>query len=239
MRHIKVIGAVACATLLLAAAADAQTPTLRRTTHLTFSTPVELPGVTLPAGTYTFQLAESTSDRHIVQVLDRDGQKLHATILAIPVRRVNTTDETVVTFHELPAEATPAVRFWYYPNDIMGQELAYPKEQALRLAAASRQPVLAIDSEGEIASAHITRVEPEAVAVETQAPETRERVAVDTNTRAQADMQATATTGRDVDAAPRRGRLPRTASQLPLVGLLGLLALGGAFATRAYRISRT
>lgn len=242
MRHVKTFAAVACATLMFAAAADAQTPTLRRTTHLTFSTPVELPGVTLPAGTYTFELAESTSDRHILRVLDRDGQKLHTTILAIPVRRVNTTEETVVTFHELPAEATPAVRFWYYPNDIMGQELAYPKEQALRIAAASRQPVLAM--EGEVASAEITRVEPDVAAADTQAAVTREREQVDVDTRAQADtrvdtdMQATGTTGR-ADTMTRRERLPRTASQLPLVGLLGLLALGGAAAARAYRLSRT
>lgn len=221
MRHVKVITAVACVTLLLSAAASAQTPTLRRTTYLTFSTPVELPGVTLPAGTYTFELADSTSDRHVIRVLDRDRQKLHTTILAIPVRRVNTSEETVVTFHELPAEATPAVRFWYYPGDIMGQELAYPKDQAMRIAAASRQSVLAV-SEGELASAEVTRVE---AAAQTQVQE------------AQVEPQATGTSGRDTVTMPER-TLPRTASTLPLAGLIGLLSLGGALVTRAYRVSR-
>jgi len=38
-------------------------------TKLTFSEPVEIPGRTLPAGTYWFVLADSDSDRNIVQVL--------------------------------------------------------------------------------------------------------------------------------------------------------------------------
>lgn len=232
MRHIKLIGAVIGATVLLAAAVDAQTPTLRRTTHLTFSTPVELPSVTLPAGTYTFELAESTSDRHIVRVLDRDGQKLHATILAIPVRRVNTSEETVVTFHELPAEATPAVRFWYYPGDIMGQELVYTKEQAMRIAAATRQAVPAFASEGELAAAQITRVEADAAAtVETPAVETPD-------TQARAEVETRPTTEMETAGTTGRTRLPRTASNVPLAGLIGLLALGGALATRAYRTAR-
>jgi hypothetical protein len=42
-------------------------------TVLTFSQPVEIPGRVLPAGTYTFMLADSMSDRHIVQIFNADG----------------------------------------------------------------------------------------------------------------------------------------------------------------------
>ncbi len=220
MRHVKTLWSVACVTILLAAAAASAQSNFNRTTHLTFSTPVELPGVTLPAGTYTFRLSDSTSDRHVVQVLDKDGAKLHTTILAMPAKRLHVDEETVVTFHELPAEATPAVRYWYYPGDDIGQEFAYPKDQALRLAAASGEAVLAVDSE------QVTRVEPDAAAEPSADTAAQETAQADARLR-QDDTRATGTSG--------TRRLPQTASNLPLVGLLGLLALGGAIAVRAAR----
>ncbi len=218
MRHVKTLWGVACMTMLLAAAASAQS-NFNRTTYLTFSTPVELPGVTLPAGTYTFRLSDSTSDRHVVQVLDKDGAKLHTTILAMPAGRLHADEKTIVTFHELPAEATPAVRDWYYPGDEIGQEFAYPKDQAMRLAAASGEPVLAVDAE------QVTRVEPDAAAE--PSADTAAQTTAQAETPRQDDAGAFGTSG--------TRRLPQTASNLPLVGLLGLLALGGAIAVRAAR----
>ena len=59
---------VACAAILLSAAlAAAQGPAnADRSTYVTFSGPVSLPGVTLPAGEYLFRLADSPSNRSIV-----------------------------------------------------------------------------------------------------------------------------------------------------------------------------
>src|SRR5690242_21128649 len=37
-------------------------------TKVTFTEPIEVPGMVLPAGTYTFALADSLSDRNIVQI---------------------------------------------------------------------------------------------------------------------------------------------------------------------------
>src|SRR3954470_1612004 len=39
-----------------------------KTTKVTFSEPVQVPGKVLPAGTYVFRLHDSTSNRHIVQI---------------------------------------------------------------------------------------------------------------------------------------------------------------------------
>src|ERR1700745_2639531 len=61
-------------------------PSNRKTT-VTFSAPVEIPGVdaqVLPAGTYVFKLLDSQSDRHIVQVFNKEENHIYATILAIP-----------------------------------------------------------------------------------------------------------------------------------------------------------
>src|SRR5580658_7339608 len=75
-------------------------------TTITFSGPVEIPGVhlegwgVLPAGTYVFKLLNSSSDRHIVQIFNEDQTQIYATILAIPNYRLRPTDKTVITFNE-------------------------------------------------------------------------------------------------------------------------------------------
>jgi len=116
------------------------------------------------------------------------------------------------------------VRFWYYPGDDVGQEFAYPKAQASRIAAVTGESVLAIDSDASM-TASVTRVEGDARA-ETEAADTQASAQVGTPTRS--DVPSVETSG--------ERRLPQTASNLPLVGLFGLLALGGALAARAARV---
>lgn len=163
MKRLQLI-ATACATALLAALTlnvAAQDFNTSERTFLTFSSAVELPGVTLPAGTYLFKLADSPSNRHIVQVFDQDERQLHATILAVPAERMEATGENVVTFRETVAGGTPAVQYWYYPGDRIGHEFVYPKDQAMRIAQRSGQNVLT--SEGDLASSEstVTSVGPE------------------------------------------------------------------------------
>src|SRR6266566_2569386 len=55
-------------------------------TTLEFSGPVEVPGKVLTPGKYVFKIADSDSDRNIVQIFSEDAngaQKLVATVLAI------------------------------------------------------------------------------------------------------------------------------------------------------------
>jgi hypothetical protein len=152
------------ALVLGATLATAQSPDTNNTTIVTFSAPVSLPGVTLPAGSYMFKLADSQVNRNIVQVFDKDRSKILATILAIPAERNQPADETVITFAESPANAAPAIRYWYYPGDKRGQEFAYPKKQATEIANASHTSVLSIDTEDSSADAmtkgKMSRVEP-------------------------------------------------------------------------------
>jgi hypothetical protein len=67
-----------------------------KATKLTFSEPVEVPGMALSAGTYWFQLLDSSSNRHIVQIWNADRTRLITTILAIPDYRLQPTGSTVV-----------------------------------------------------------------------------------------------------------------------------------------------
>ena len=106
-------------------------------TTVTFSAPVEVPGVNaqvLPAGTYVFKLLDSLSDRHIVQIFNKDETKVYSTILAIPNYRLKATDKTVMTFAERAAGEPQAIRAWFYPGDNSGQEFVYPKKRAIELA---------------------------------------------------------------------------------------------------------
>ena len=160
---IKITGA--CAALLLGGAITfAQAPDTNNMTTVTFSAPVSLPGVTLPAGSYLFKLADSQVNRNIVQVFDKDRSKIFATILAIPAERNEPADETVITFNESPANMPPAIRYWYYPGEKRGQEFAYPKKQAVEIANAAHTSVLSVDMDennpDSMKTGAMSRVEP-------------------------------------------------------------------------------
>ena len=59
MRAFRVIGgAIVLATVLAPAVRAQDTAEVRRLTILTFSAPVQLPGMTLPAGKYRFEMAD-------------------------------------------------------------------------------------------------------------------------------------------------------------------------------------
>src|SRR5439155_18644110 len=68
---------IACSVALLAAgfAATAYADEWNKLTYLTFSGPVNMPGITLPAGTYRFELADPDSSRRVVRVSEKDGTK--------------------------------------------------------------------------------------------------------------------------------------------------------------------
>jgi len=114
-------------------------------TVVTFSAPVEVPGVgaqVLPAGTYVFKIMDSLSDRHIVQIFNEDQTHVYTTILAIPNCRLHATDKTVMTFKERAQGEPEAIRAWFYPGAQSGEEFVYPKSKALELAKIANEPVL-------------------------------------------------------------------------------------------------
>lgn len=268
---------LACAAILMSAGLAAAQGVINddRSTYVTFSGPVSLPGVTLPAGEYLFRLADSLSNRSIVQVFDKDRNKIYATILATPARRPEPTDQAVVTFRETPSDRPPAVHYWYYAGERSGQEFAYPKAEAMRIANASGEPVLAVDSDSanieDMQKGEISRVQPNQATItqpeqsaapappapapqETTAPpaqpqetarpaNTSEPQSSKTGTSGTRAPAATGTTGTTPQTAPatpqrtqpRRTELPKTASELPLVGFIGLSALVAALGLGALR----
>jgi hypothetical protein len=134
-------GALAIAAVLLVPGARADE--YNKLTYLTFSGPVQVPGVTLPAGTYMFKLANPESGRRAIQIWDEKGTKLFTTLLTIPEEAAEAKDEPVVMFSERPSGSPQAVRSWFYPAERTGFEFIYPKSQAMKIAEAANAPVLA------------------------------------------------------------------------------------------------
>jgi hypothetical protein len=189
----------------------------------------------LPAGTYVFKILDSQSDRHIVQIFSKDEKTVYATILAIPNYRLRATDKTVITFRERPAGEPEALRAWFYPGRNWGEEFVYPKAKAIELAKTTNTPVLFTPVELPVEVAESTQLVDTAVVAQMQQapimaikPTGEEVQLAEVVTPPPAETQVATTTATTVTETT----LPSTASNLPLIGLLGLMALGGAFAVR-------
>jgi hypothetical protein len=116
-------------------------------TIFTFSGPVEVPGQVLQAGTYVFKLADSQSDRDIVQVFNKGETHLYGTFLAIPDQGLRPAGKPIITFEEAPAGSPEAIKAWVYPGDDYGHEFVYPKSKAVGLAKANNTPVASMPAE--------------------------------------------------------------------------------------------
>ena len=254
--------AVAVFVCLVAAPVSAQP--LDKRTLFTFSGPVTLPGVTLPAGQYLFRLADPNSSSKVVQVLNADGTKPYGLFFTIPAERLEPASSPEVRFMETASGTPAAIRTWWYPGERRGYEFIFPKEQARRLAMGASQPILTTDAqtttteqtntadlsrvgssgqetdvsasaaptpaapsgttqEGTIASSSLSIATPSIPAIGSAlAPATGGAASSSSSTRAGSARTA-------------RTQLPRTASQLPLVAMVGTLSLLSAASLRFWR----
>lgn len=195
-------------------------------TVITFSQPVELPGVLLPAGTYVFKLANLADTRAVVQVFNADENKLFATILAIPDFRLNPREKTFIGFEERSADLPLAIREWFYPGDNFGIEFVYPKVRAQELARETGKPVLA----AEVQPAE-TPAELQDVAVIEETPENTEvEIAAVPQPTPLPDLAALPPASTTFE--PPAAVLPQTGSPIPMIALAGLLCLAGAGAIK-------
>jgi hypothetical protein len=140
-------GLLCCAYLAGMLTPAAKADVWDKKTTVTFSAPVEIPGKALPAGTYVFKLLDTTGQRNIVQIVDKDEKQLYATILAIPDYHLKPTDDTVIRFEERPSDTPPALKAWFYPGDQYGARFVYPHDQATQLARRTNQDVLSMKNE--------------------------------------------------------------------------------------------
>jgi hypothetical protein len=236
MKFSKIVPTMFCLALLGAIfSPNAKADAWDKKTTITFSGPVQIPAVhqpgfgVLPPGTYVFKVVESGSNRHIVQIFSKDELTVYATILAIPNLRMRATDNTVITFRERPAGQPEALRAWFYPGKEWGEEFVYPKAQAIEFAKTSTTPVLEMPASVNVEAAK--PAEPQVIAELEQTPVTAVKPSGEEVEIAQAVTPPPAAETLVAQSAPAP-ELPKTASPLPLIAILGLLALGGGLTLR-------
>jgi hypothetical protein len=266
--------AVAVFVCLMAAAVSAQP--LDKRTLFTFSAPVTLPGVTLPAGQYLFRLADPNSSSKVVQVLNADGTKPYGLFFTIPAERLEPASSPEVRFMETASGTPAAIRTWWYPGERSGYEFIFPREQARRLAMGASQPVLTTHAQTttteQTNTAELSRVgssgqetnvsasaapspgtpagttqegtiAASSLSIATPSIPTAGSAPVATST-ASAQTPASGTASTQTSAAPAgsaraaRTGLPRTASQLPLVAMVGTITLLSAASLQYWRTGR-
>lgn len=262
MKHLRIIQTAACAALLVAALAPrtVKADEWDKRTIMKFSDTVQVPGATLPAGSYVFKLVESNANRYVVQVFNERENHIFSTIIAIPDYRLEPRGKTVVTFYEAPVGQPQPVRAWFYPGDNYGREFVYGKKEAALIASYKNQTVRTDETTAVAANttpapqnSEINTTETLAQQSAAVATEPQNEIAIPTEPPPPPAVAAEpeplpqpqeppmvksdeSTTEQPTDtAAPAPEALPATGSELPLIGLVGLVSLVGALSVRAAR----
>lgn len=209
----------AFATLLgLASTPAAYAQGERENSTFTITEPLEVGNVVLQPGTYFLRVVLLSSDRDTIQVTNPEQNKVFATVLATP--HPITAGESIpqTRFVYYTASGQPkALRTWFPRDSTNGHDIVYSKQRAMELAAATREPVIAVRDE-------VKEAEYKSVPIEIVTPERKVTPYV-ARYEAPAPVQV-------AEARPEK-ELPRTASRVPLFAALGLLSLGGALGLRA------
>jgi LPXTG-motif cell wall-anchored protein len=222
-----------------------------KNTKITVNETVRLPTMTLQPGNYSLRLIDATGNRHVVKVTDENGKGL-GLILAMPNYRLVPRDRTVLTYWETPPGQPRAVRAWFFPGDNFGQEFIYPKDEAAQIASYTGGTLP--DSSADLKTAQVQNFDesnstppatvaaapapkptpaPAPVVAETPAPAPAEPQVI-----AQATPPPAPAVAPEPAPAPAPTELPQTGSDLPLIGLIGLVSLAALVMTMPERRKR-
>jgi outer membrane biosynthesis protein TonB len=193
-------------------------------TRITTSGPIDISGTVLPAGKYVLKLVDSQSDRHIVQIQNDRQNHTFATVFAVPAYRVQPTGKTVLTYWETPEGQPKALRDWFWPGDNFGQEFPY-HARTTQISQVTQQEQTPPPPPAPQAEA--TAPEP----VPAPAPEVAENTPPPPPQTVPEAAPAPQPEPETAASAPKT--IPQTASNVPLLALLGLGSIGMAFGVGA------
>jgi len=98
-----------------------------KTTYLTFSGPVALPGIGLNSGTYIFEIANPDTTADVVRVMSRDRSISYFMGFTRPINRPKNVHPTQsVSLGESAAGVPPPVTVWWPEYESTGREFVYP-----------------------------------------------------------------------------------------------------------------
>lgn len=181
---------------------------VKKATEVTFSQPVEIPGLVLTAGTYVIKVPDPVTHADMVGFYNRDESYLYKLVRTIPAYRLDPAEKTILTFKERAGNLPQAVSTWFYPGDNWGREFVYGKVQLLTAA-----------EEAPVAPAAVAEAAPPA---EIEAP-------------AEPVAEAAPAPVEIAEAGPAPvpeplpvpiEELPKTATPLPLIAVVGMALTG-------------
>jgi len=254
--------ALVCAASLLAGSAVmyAAEPVA---SQFTISEQSKVPGLTLKPGKYSIRVVDHLSDRLIVRVDSAQGDA-HATFLGIQNGSITKPSSTgPVVWTKSPKGGT-ILRGFEFPGGGSVVEFVYPKAEAVSIATVNDSKVPAIDpaSEGKVADKGLSKDDLEVVtlwllssttvgpndakpgiqAERYQAPPSSQVASVGAGPATGADQAADGALGSQPQRSatvrkpkPVIAKLPHTASNMPLIWMLGGMSLLGAALLRAFR----
>src|SRR5688572_4194107 len=193
MTSLKAFAAASCLGLAsLALAPSAMADQWNKKTIITVNEAIQVPGKVLQPGKYVMRLLDSPSNRHIVQIFNEREDQLQTTVLAIPNYRLQPTGKTEFQWWETPAGQPKAMRAWFYPGDNFGQEFAYPKSEAMAIAASTNTqvPVSYAESQADLATARVGTVDRAGTEMELDRQTYSRADGAQTNQQAEATTQA-------------------------------------------------
>ncbi len=129
MRYLRIVPALVILGMLMVANLPyAKADAMDWDTFMSFSAPVEIPGMVLAPGKYEFRLLDNTGSGYLVAVLDAQGHYLEA-IQAEATYRERATDKPVVKLETRNPKWPEAIRSWYYPDEYYGVKFVYPNSR--------------------------------------------------------------------------------------------------------------
>jgi hypothetical protein len=220
------------------ASAAAQTPALA-TDHtprkFTVSQPVHIPGLMLKPGAYSIHVVDHLWERYIVHI-DGPEAGVHLTFLAVENTAIPKSTESGKIDWDHAVGGATYVRGWVFPGVPGVLEFVYPKTEAVAIAQSNAAKVPAIDpvSEGRPGNlADLSKVDREEITLWLL---TQTHVGPgDTASGIQAERYPMVASARRKSSV---ARLPQTASNLPLIVMLGMFSLVAAISVRIYRCAR-
>ena len=193
---------------------------------LTISTLTQLPGTAVAAGSYVFKQSGEQAGWNIVQVYNQDESSLVTTLLAYPNPTLSSNGQPVLIYPQSTDGRTQVMEAFFFDNDPVAQQLAYPKKSADEIGAANHVRVPTTGTSDAYPSSLPS------ASSSWSAPLNQDA----TQTSAQNSAQTSSEPSTGKTSAAQTEPLPQTASPLPLIGLIGLLAIVGIV---VLRISRT
>jgi len=243
------IAAVSAFALLISLSAFAQSPEV---STLPITEPTDVGGTILQPGTYMIRVLRSFADRNKVQVTNADRSIVYVSALTVPHQLEPGEEVPNTMFVYYPAgEGMPrALRTWFAPNPVAsqgGHDIIYEASRAQQLARLSKTNVVYYPTEVAVADIDTAPLEVVTPTASTETytytpPTTTTTVTEITNSPAPistpepmvSSSPEPVTQIAEADTEP--AEMPHTASNLPLIALLGLASLGGAV---AFRIARS